>query len=120
MLLEVKEEAVNEYIRALCKHDISVIENLYAEDATIEDPYGSEMMRGKEAILNFYQQAFDGGVKAELTGSVRVAGDSAAFAFNVFVGKVKIEVIDIFQFNTDNQIVSLKAYWNEANVSPVI
>ncbi len=120
MLLEAKEQAVNEYIRALCKHDISVIEELYAEDATIEDPYGAEAMCGKEAILDFYQQAFDGGVKAELTGPVRVAADSAAFAFNVFVGKVKIEVIDVFQFNSKNQVVSLKAYWSEINVTPVI
>ncbi len=118
MLHEYQEEAVQNYIRTLNRHEIDVIKELYATDATIEDPYGSDVISGIDDIVAFYQQAFDGGVKAELTGPVRVAGNSAAFSFNVLVNKIKIEVIDIFEFNHDNQVVSLKAYWSEANVSP--
>ena len=33
---------------------------------------------------------------AELTGPIRVAGDSAAFSFNVFFNGMKLEVIDVF------------------------
>ena len=58
-------------------------------------------------------------LSAELTGPIRVAGNFAAFSFNLYVNGLKMEVIDVFEFNENNQVTSLKAYWSPANISPV-
>ncbi len=118
MSQNAKVTAVETYMKALNDADMSLIEALYANDATVEDPYGTEAKVGIEAIKEFYAQGFAAGLKAELTGPVRVAGDSAAFPFNVlFAGNV-MEVIDVFQFNDNDEVISMKAYWSEANIKP--
>ncbi|CAA0117026.1 Steroid Delta-isomerase [BD1-7 clade bacterium] len=118
MSLEAKTQAVETYMKALNDADMSLIEALYSDNATVEDPYGTEAKEGIEAIKAFYTQAFDAGLKAELTGPIRVAGDSAAFPFNVlFAGNV-MEIIDVFQFDGNDKVVSMKAYWSEANIKP--
>jgi hypothetical protein len=58
---------------------------LFAQDATLEDPVGSERLVGHAAIATFYERAMAMGATLELRGPVRVAGDCAAFAFTVFV-----------------------------------
>lgn len=116
-----KVAAVEGYIEALNNRDIEFIRNLYAEDATAEDPVGSEVLKGHEAIIALYADGpFKSNLTAELTGPIRVAGNSAAFSFNLYVSGMKMEVIDVFEFNRDNKVVSLQAYWSLANVSPVL
>ena len=118
MSQDAKVTAVENYMKALNEADMDLIKALYSDDATVEDPYGTEPKTGIEAIVAFYQQGFDAGLKAELTGPVRVAGDSAAFSFNVLFGESIIEVIDVFQFNDNDEVKSMKAYWSEANMKP--
>lgn len=119
MSIEAKTKAVELYIRVLNEHSDQLLKELYANDATVEDPYGTEPHVGIEAIMAFYQGAFEAKISAELTGPIRVAGDSAAFSFNVIFQGMRIEVIDVFVFNEQNQVTSMRAYWSEANMSPV-
>ena len=63
---------------------MSLIKAIYAEDALIEDPYGSDnKIQGEQAIEQFYQFAFESGMKATLTGPIHVAGDCAVFPFQI-------------------------------------
>lgn len=99
---------------------MSLIKAIYAEDALIEDPYGSEnKIQGEQAIEQFYQFAFESGMKATLTGPIRVAGDCAVFPFQIEFNGQLIDVIDLFQFNDSGKVINMKAFWSqEINMHP--
>ncbi len=110
-----KTEIVNNYLEALNTQDMSLIESLYDDNALVQDPYGVSEMQGIEAIKAFYQKAFDANVTGELTGPIRASGDSAAFSFTINYGGSLIDIIDVFQFNDEGKVTSMKAYWSEEN-----
>ena len=107
------------YITALNNGDAAAIAALYADDATLEDPVGTEIKQGIEAIRAFYDYAAASVVSARLTGSPRVAGNEAAFAFEIVAGAgdstMTIDVIDVFRFDDSGKVASMRAYWGSAN-----
>lgn len=111
-------KAVDSYMKGLTKADLDGVMALYAPNATVEDPVGTPVREGHEAIREFYAGAVAAGIKAELTGDVRCTESSAAFPFRLTVGDgaMKIAVIDVFEFNEDGKVISMKAYWGPENV----
>lgn len=109
---EQKQTVVETYIDALCNSNLDAICDLYADDAILEDPVGSPVNEGKDAIRAFYTPSMGIGLKASLTGKVRCPGNAAAFPFQVISPMGTIEIIDVFEFNEAGKIVSMKAYWN--------
>ena len=97
------------------KGDVDGIVGLYATDATIEDPVGSELRVGLDAIREFYE-ASAGTITMKRSGPVRVAESEAATPFIVLMGaegeQNTIDIISIVKFNDENKIVSMKAYWS--------
>ena len=112
-----KIAVVEKYIQALRNQDMNLIREIYADDATVEDPVGSEPSRGIAGVVGFYQRAFEVGVKLELTGPARCAGNAVAFPFCVSVGSMRIHVIDVFEFNSAGKVAAMKAYWGPENVT---
>lgn len=112
-----KIAAVEKYVEAFDKEDITLIEALYADDATVEDPVGSEIHNGIEAIKAFYVGALEMKAKLTLTGAPRCAGNAVAFPFTVVAGEMKLEVIDVFEFNEKGKVSAMKAYWGPENVA---
>jgi steroid delta-isomerase len=112
-----KIAAVNKYVDAFANSDIDIIKQLYAADAIVEDPVGSDVHRGLDAIVAFYTTGLSAGAKLELTGPVRCAGNTAAFPFVCKVGDMKINIIDVFEFNDNGKVSSMKAYWGPENVN---
>ena len=55
------------YPEMVTKGDVEGIVELYSDDATIEDPIGSELRRGRDAIRAFYESAA-GAVTMKCTG----------------------------------------------------
>jgi len=110
-----KIAAVNKYVEAFDKQDINLIKELYADNAVVEDPVGSDTHNGIDAICAFYEGAFNMGAKLTLTGDPRCAGNEVAFAFVVKVGDMTIEPIDVFEFNDEGKVVSMKAFWGPEN-----
>ena len=120
--IEQRVAVVNNYVKALNTKDISIIKAMYAPNATVHDPLGTEPKSGFDAVVKFYAEgAFNkqAQLSAELTGPVRVAGNSAAFSFNVFFNGLKLEVIDVFEFNKEGKVEVMRAYWSNANISPI-
>lgn len=104
------------YPDMVSKGDVDGIVALYAEDATIEDPIGSDLHRGLDAIRAFYQAAA-GTVTMKRTGPVRVAGNEAATPLVVLLGppgsdRKALDVISIMAFDEANKITSMRAYWS--------
>ena len=110
-----KIAVVNRYIEAFDKADLKLIKELYANDATVEDPVGSDVLNGIEAICQFYQSALDLGPKLTLTGTPRCVGNAVAFPFVSDVTGMKIEIIDVFEFDAEGKIKAMRAYWGPEN-----
>ncbi|MFT4054840.1 MAG: nuclear transport factor 2 family protein [Novosphingobium sp.] len=117
------EAVVHAYIDGFGTGDADAIAALYAQDGTAEDPVGSPIHTGREAIRAFYAESMKTGAKLRLDGPVRVVADQAAFPFSVhleFQGAAKrIDVIDTFRFNDANEIVEMRAFWGAANAHDI-
>lgn len=110
------------YLDGLVAGDLDAVLSLFADDATVEDPVGTEPKVGREALAAFYQIACDFVTAAQLTGTPRVAGNEVAFPFEITTGSGDnasiISIIDAFRFNEAGKIVSMRAWWGGDNVRP--
>lgn len=109
------------YIDHFNRVDADAIAALYSDDATVEDPVGSPVKKGKAAILAFYQMAIKTGAKLQLAAPIRAShGDSAAMAFDVLLnmpqGKALIRVIDVMTFNAEGKFTSMRAFWGQSDM----
>jgi steroid Delta-isomerase len=108
------------YPEMVTKGDVEGIVALYAEDATIEDPIGSPLHRGTDAIRTFYKAAV--GITMKRVGAVHVAGREAATPLKVLLGpegKQKvIDIISVMAFRDDGKIASMRAFWSAEAIRP--
>ena len=129
--------AVQAYMDLFNAQDAQGIADLYSEDATVTDPVGTPPKKGKAAILNFYTMAVKNGATLTQTGSTRIAGNSAAFAFTVSVGAMTnvdadiavavdlpkggmtIDVIDTFAFDDAGKVTEMRAFWGPGNITQI-
>ena len=113
-------ETVNRYISLVAKGTADDIVELYADDATVEDPVGAEIHIGRQAIHGFYSTFENMERDNELT-LLRVAGNEAAFGFRLTVraagSGMVIEPIVVMAFDTEGKIAAMKAYWSPDNVT---
>ena len=112
-------ETVNRYIELVAKGSADDIVELYADDATVEDPVGGVVHIGRQAIRGFYAAVSDVQRDCELV-TLRVAGHEAAFQFRLTVTagehKMVIEPIDVMVFDAQGKVAAMKAYWSAADV----
>lgn len=112
-------QIVEHYIEMMCASDVDAISELYAEDATAEDPVGGDIQRGKAAITAFYAMTAPL-LQIELTGPICVAGNTCAFpllAALTMDGSTRyLNATDVLSFAQDGKITSMKAYWNPAEM----
>lgn len=118
------QKTLARYIELVDACDIDGIVALYAADATVEDPVGSPLHQGREAIGRFYREGLGrANARARQTGPVAATHvGSGAIPFCVDLewngGPCSIQVIDVMEFDADGLIRSMKAYWGEANFVP--
>ena len=110
-----KVAVVERYVQAFAESNMDIIRDIFADDAVVEDPVGTEPHVGIEAIVGFYEPSLGAGVTLELTGTPRCTGNAVAFPFKVVMSGLNIEIIDVFQFNDDGKIIDMKAYWGPEN-----
>jgi steroid delta-isomerase len=113
-------QTVNRYIQLIAKGRADDLVELYADDATLEDPVGGEVHIGRQAIHGFYSNIENLDRESELV-SLRVAGNEAAFQFRLTLGagdsRMRIEPIDVMAFNDDTKVAAMKAYWSPADIT---
>jgi steroid delta-isomerase len=109
------------YPELISKGDWEGIVALYADDASIEDPIGSDLRVGRDAIREFYKVSA-GAVTMKLTGPVRVAGSEAAAPLLVLIGPAgqqqALDVIDVMTFDESGRITSMRAFWSMGALRP--
>ncbi|WP_067856036.1 nuclear transport factor 2 family protein [Nocardia shimofusensis] len=110
---------VTEYAHRIGTGTAAEIAALYAEDATLEDPVGTEVRVGRDAIAAFYS-GLDGVETTMELLTIRVSGDTAAFHFRVTSalpnGPITVEPIDVMTFDEQGQITSMRAIWSMADM----
>lgn len=113
-------DVVHAYVRALNDGDLDAIVALYADDAILEDPVGSEARVGRAAIGEFYAATAAMKLTLALQGEIRVARGACAFAFSVNIvehGKsITIHPIDVFDFDAAGRIKHMRAYFGAPNI----
>ncbi|CAM3581964.1 nuclear transport factor 2 family protein [Mycobacterium colombiense] len=115
-------DTVNRYIELVAKGSADDLVELYADDATVEDPVGGGVHIGRQAIHGFYSAVDQLQRECELV-TLRVAGNEAAFQFRLTVTagehRLVIEPIDVMVFDGQGKIASMKAYWSpQDDVAP--
>jgi steroid delta-isomerase len=122
--VEAATQVCDAYIDCLVRSDLEGVLALFADNATIEDPVGTEIKAGADDLRAFYQLACDSISAAVRDGSPRVAGTHIAFAFTVTIGlepdSMQIDIIDIFECDSAGKIVAMRAYWGPDNMRPQI
>lgn len=111
------EQVVTEYLRAGREGDRDAWLGLFADDATLEDPVGTDVVRGRAELEAFWDRTigrtdgFDNTLR-----ELRVAGDSAAFLFDLFITwkgtRYVVSPIDVQTYDADGRITSMRAYWS--------
>jgi steroid delta-isomerase len=117
---EHMRNVLQRYVDFVSRGEVDGIMALYADDASVEDPVGSEPRRGRAAIAELYRNAA-GQVRLELEGSVRVAANCAAAPMvgrpNGMQGMV-VEIVDVMTFNDAGLITAMRAYWSPDTIRP--
>jgi steroid delta-isomerase len=113
-------KTVNRYLELASQGKADDIAELYADDATVEDPVGGEVHIGRQAIRGFYDSLPTNGAEAEVV-TLRALGNEVAFFWALIVdlgaSKLRIEIISVMTFNEEGQIASMKAYWGPDNTT---
>ena len=118
---EDNANTVNRYLDFVAKGQADDIAALYADDATVEDPVGSEVHIGRPAIRGFYSSVEN--IKAETeVVTLRALGSEVAFlwAMTIDLGndtRMRMEIISTMTFDEAGKIASMKAYWGPDNVT---
>lgn len=119
---EDMKAALQAYIDAFNAKDAEALVSLFAEDAILEDPFGSEPIQGKEAIAAFYRRGVRVVTKMMLVAPIRGShGNAAAMAFDFEMDlrgrKVSARAIDVMEFDEAGKVSRMRAYWGPGDSS---
>ncbi|HTY33226.1 nuclear transport factor 2 family protein [Mycobacterium sp.] len=116
---EAIAHTVNRYLELVADGTADEILTLYAADATVEDPIGSDIRRGHDSIHEFYAGFQDAKKETELA-ELRVGGSEAAFLWHLTLdaggSRTRISPISHMVFDEDARITSMRAFWSPSDV----
>jgi len=120
---EQAKQVCTTYIESLVAGDVDAVLALFADTASVEDPVGTELKQGKEALRPFYEVACQSVTEAHFTGEPKFAGGELAFPFMITIGAgdsaVTIDIIDVFTFDDAGKVITMRAFWGPENMAPV-
>lgn len=97
---------------------------LFAPDATVEDPVGTDVRHGVAEIGEFWDfvRSMTPEITLTRTGPTRVAGLEAAFPMQMVSmmgdAAMALDIIDVMTFDDDARITSMRAFWDFADLRP--
>ena len=113
-------EVVDDYVRLVATGTADEIVALYADGATVEDPVGSDVLTGPESIRAFYA-GLEGLDQETRLIAARVAGDEAAFHFEVLTRAdgltYTLAPFDVMTFDDEGRITTMRAFWSDEDMA---
>jgi steroid Delta-isomerase len=116
---------IDRYVEVFSAGDRAGYLALFADDATVEDPVGGEVVRGADGIAAFWDgvRAMASEINLTRTGPARIAAGEAAFPLRAVtdLGEMQlgVDIIDVMAFADDGRITSLRAFWDPSDMAPV-
>ena len=110
------ENVVKAYVDRVAQHDPEKVADLFAPNATVEDPVGTELKADRQAIVDFF--AVIANMEETTTGLMwtAVAADTAVFQFKLRGASdgrgYQVTPIDIMTFDEDAKILTMRAVWD--------
>ena len=110
---------VDDYVRLVGTGTADEIVALYADDATVEDPVGTEVRRGRAAIRDFYAPLEAMEQESRLL-TLRIAGGEAVFHYEIVTradgAAYTLSPIDHMVFDDDGRVTAMRAVWGESDL----
>ncbi|MBO0852760.1 MAG: nuclear transport factor 2 family protein [Nocardia sp.] len=120
MAAEQPRAVVEQYVSLMATGTPAQILALYADDAVVEDPIGSDPRHGHAAIGELYEALAPMRRKTELH-TARVAGNHAAISFTLVAEagghRMTISAIDTMEFDDNGKIARMRAYWGPEDMT---
>ena len=117
-------ETIESYWKAFTAGDRDAWVALFTDDATVEDPVGTPVHSGREAIGAFFDASHSLADSIELRSLdvTAIVGNEAAFAMEIrpVIGgaAMVLEAIDVMTFADDGRITSQRAFWQMEKMRP--
>lgn len=112
-------DTIRRYVELLQSGSADELVALFAENATVEDPVGSDVRSGRNAIREFFSTLESLDRRTELT-HLRIASAEAAFVFTITfsVGDtpMRLQPIDTVVFDDNGAITCLRSYFAASDV----
>lgn len=117
---EAQRDAVDAYIDYLSTGTAEQIADLYAADATVEDPIGADVRDTRAQLVEFYSVITGMDERTATLKWKKIAGDTAVFEFTLVTGtsgmRFEITPVDIMVFDADGKISSMRAVWQPSDL----
>ncbi|MFB8277022.1 nuclear transport factor 2 family protein [Nocardia colli] len=115
-------DAIEQYVKLVGAGPTEAIVELYAPDATVEDPVGTPVRQGHAAIREFYDVIGALDRDTELRAdTVRIAGNEAAFMFTIVTRvagqRFTLTPIDMMEFDDAGKIIRMRAFWSQEDMA---
>lgn len=116
---EVIRAQVQRYLDLVATGTAEEIVALYAPDATVEDPVGSDLKVGHEAIREFYASFVEMKKTTNLV-TLRACAGHAAFHFEIVTDagemKYRMAPLEVMTFDDDGLVTSMRAFWSDEDL----
>ena len=116
-LRESSEAAFAAYLERHARNDLAGVLELFSSSAVVEDPVGTPVWTGLEAIRSFYSGTYlrNGRMRVEPVGPVLVGGFELVAhvraALDAPGSPPAMDVIYVIRFAADGKIESLRAWY---------
>ncbi|WP_168701700.1 nuclear transport factor 2 family protein [Gordonia paraffinivorans] len=114
------DAAVDSYIELLNSGTAEQIADLYAPDATVEDPIGADIRDTREQLVEFYSVITGMEDRTATLKWKKVAGDTAVFEFTLVTKTsglaFEITPVDIMVFDENGKVKSMRAVWRQEDL----
>lgn len=116
---------IGRYVEAFTAGDREGWLALWADDATCEDPVGTDPHVGKEAIGAFWDlsHSMAESIELRISGPMKVVGNEVAYNLQILptVGGTTmcVDVVETLEFDDDARITKMRAFWAMEDMRPL-
>jgi steroid delta-isomerase len=121
---ETVRATVASYLETFSAGDREGWLDLFAADATLEDPVGTDVRTGRDAIGEFWDESRSlvEQITLKMIQGPGVRGNECAFAMEAHakVGDSTFvaPTIDVMTFDDDGRIITMRAFWAPGDAHP--
>ncbi len=117
-------DAVHTYAELFTAGDREAWLDLWADDATLEDPVGTPAHHGRAGIGGFWDlvHSLAQGIELQILEPLKIAGSEAAFVVRIITDlgdtRMFVDVIETQRYDEDGKLTAMRAFWSPDELAP--